>query len=141
MKALDSLRKIIREEVERAIRKELPLILKEHAKPVQSVDYKSSLKESMAKPPSTLNTQKAQKPKFDKSNPFSFFLNETVDHMNTKDLSALGVQGVQEEPVKVGSVDEMLSSTRPTSNIEAVEIDVVPDFSSVMESMKSKGLI
>lgn len=141
MKAIDSLRKIIREEVEKAIRKELPLILKENLRPSAPVDYKNSLQESMAKPPSTLNTNRPSKPKFDKSNPFSFFLNETVDHMNTKDLSALGVQGVQEEPVKVGSVDEMLSSTRPTSNIEAVEIDVVPDFSSVMESMKSKGLI
>jgi hypothetical protein len=41
----------------------------------------------------------------------------------------------------VESVDQMLSSTRPAGDINAVKIDVVPDFSGLMKTMKEKGQI
>ena len=41
----------------------------------------------------------------------------------------------------VNSVDQMLASTRPAGDINAVKIDVVPDFSALMNKMKQEGQI
>jgi hypothetical protein len=35
----------------------------------------------------------------------------------------------------------MLANTRPSGDINAVRIDTVPDFSGLMQTMKSKGQI
>lgn len=154
MSQVNALRKIIREEVTKAIKEVLPQILKENMISSQPMgDYKSSLKESM-KPkgvPSTLN--QARKPlsqavKFDKTNPFASLLNETVNDMDHKDMSMLGntnsmnaFEMTQPDHVSSGTVNDMLSSARPSSNLELVEIDTVPDFTGMMESLKSKGLL
>jgi hypothetical protein len=45
-------------------------------------------------------------------------------------------------PAKVvESVDQMLASARPSSDVAHVQIDVVPDFSALMSTMKEKGQI
>jgi hypothetical protein len=153
MSQVNALRKIIREEVTKAIKEVLPQILKEHSVPSQNkANFKSTLKESMtSKVPSTLN--EPRKPinktvKFDKSNPFASMLNETVSDMSDRDVNSLGNTGTmsamdvyQPEVVNSGTVTDMLSSARPSSNLELVEIDTVPDFSGMMESLKSKGLL
>ena len=47
----------------------------------------------------------------------------------------------QPEEISTGTVTDMLSSARPSSAHELVEIDTVPDFSELMESMKRKGVL
>ena len=41
----------------------------------------------------------------------------------------------------VESVDQMLASARPSSDVAHVQIDSVPDFSALMSTMKEKGQI
>ncbi len=53
---------------------------------------------------------------------------------------AQGFGGIQ-EPTVVNNVDQMLASTRPAGDINSVRINVVPDFSNLMKTMKEKGQI
>ena len=53
--------------------------------------------------------------------------------------SMMGQYGGTSEPVVVESVDQMLANTRPSGDINAVKIDVVPDFSALMSKMKQDG--
>jgi hypothetical protein len=46
----------------------------------------------------------------------------------------------QATPV-VDSVESMLASTTPTSDINAVQINAVPDFSAIMGKFKENGKI
>jgi len=139
MSSLDTLRKIIREEVTRAIKQELPKILKESS--VSDKDYKNSIREQVQKSvfPMTLN-EEAVKPKvnFSKSNPLGQLLNETAITMTSDDVHSFGNtnSGLPiQNNVKVGSVDSMLNSAVKSSNLEMVQIDTVPDFSQFMKKM------
>ena len=145
----EALRKLIREELRAVLKEELPKLLKENAKPVM-VDPKKSLQEQVkSKIPGTLNTQ-ASKPqiKFSNHNPMAAFLNDTAKTMLNEDFSmttqdvhpALGFQPNPNQ-VKVGSVQGMLGSARPSSNIDAVQINEVPDFSALMGKLKAQGQI
>jgi hypothetical protein len=49
--------------------------------------------------------------------------------------------GFGSEPVVVNSVSEMFANTRPASDINAVRIDTVPDFTALMSKMKQEGQI
>ena len=153
MSKVSALRKLIREEIKAALREELPTILKEHFnRAPQGSDYKKSLQESVkSKIPGTLNTR-ASNPissvKFDKSNPLSSFLNETAASMIQKDFQYLGsaedknpTEFSQPEYVQTGTVSDMLQSATPSSALELVEIDTVPDFTGLMEKLESKGVI
>ena len=139
MSSLDTLRKIIREEVIRAIKQELPKILKENN--VSEKDYKNNIREQVQKSvfPMTLN-EDVVKPKvnFSKSNPLGQLLNETAIAMTSDDVHAFGNTNgglPVQNTVKVGSVDSMLNSAVKSSNIEMVQIDTVPDFSQFMKKM------
>jgi hypothetical protein len=83
---------------------------------------------------------------FTNNNILNEILNETatsgdwhsVANMNSS--MARGFSGPVDVPV-VNSVDQMLASTRPAGDINAVKIDVVPDFSALMNKMKQDGKI
>jgi len=147
MAQIDALRKLIREELRAVIKEELPKILKEVQAPAIK-DPKKALQEQVkAKIPGTLNSQ-ASRPqiKFDTSNPMAAFLNDTAKSMLQEDFSMTSADvnpslGFQPKEVKVGSVEGMLGSSRPSSNFDMVQINEVPDFSGLMNKLKEKGQI
>lgn len=140
MGQLEALRKIIREEVRAVFQEELAGILKEAI--ITNRDSKV-INESVAtkKPaiPNTLNTkpttQKLVPPVLNPGNPLNSILAETAKAMSPEDFGNLnGVEPVKDAPV-VESVDQMFSSARKSSNLEAIEINAVPDFSHMMSKM------
>jgi len=151
---VDLLRKLIKEEVVKAIRQEMPSIIKEIA---SSNVEKPVIKESIATKksvPLTLNTQPVRpKPNF-AGNPLANMLNETamamgdMDDMsfNTSDIGpdSIGIDPTsffQPKQVAVGDVNGMLATARPSSDISMVQINEVPDFSDLMSKLKAKGAI
>lgn len=147
MGQIDQLRKLIREELKAVIKEELPKLLKEYSKPA-IVDPKKSLQEEVkSKVPGTLNTQTSRPQiKFSGNNPMAAFLNDTAKSMLNEDFSMTSGDvhpgmAFQPKEVKVGSVEGMLGSARPSSNIDAVQINEVPDFSALMGKLKSQGQI
>ena len=142
MSSIDTLRKIIREEVTKVIRQELPKLLKEGTAPDK--DYKKSIQEQVQKSvfPLTLNEEPIKpKVQFAKSNPLGQLLNETAISMTSDDVHAFANsttstgQLMGPSNIKVGSVDSMLNSAVKSSNLEMVQIDTVPDFSQFMKKM------
>ena len=151
---VDLLRKLIREEVAKAIRQEMPAILQE----IQtSSTTKQVIKES--KPvkkaiPGTLNTQPVRpKPNF-AGNPLANMLNETAMAMGDMDdmsftsgdigPDSIGIDPTsffQPKQVAVGDINGMLATARPSSDISMVQINEVPDFSDLMSKLKAKGAI
>jgi hypothetical protein len=149
MAKIDLLRRIIREEVEAALRKELPKIIKESLD-TKPISYKSTIENSVKSkvPPLTLNAKRTsliENVKFNSSNPFASMLNDTISSMTPRDVNSINHNGdstfYQSEEVETGTVNDMLSSARPSSAHELVEIDTVPDFTELMESMKRKGVL
>jgi hypothetical protein len=151
---VDLLRKLIKEEVVKAIRQEMPSIIKEIASSnVEKPVIKESKQPKMAIP-GTLNTQPARpKPNFS-GNPLANMLNETamtmsdMDDMsyNTSDIGpdSIGIDPTsffQPKQVAVGDVNGMLATARPSSDISMVQINEVPDFSDLMSKLKAKGAI
>jgi len=141
------LRKVIREEVQAVVREELGILLEApDPKPVVAEAKKTTVKNSMvesikpAKP-----TQPLKSTAFTSNNVLNEILNQTaqsgewrsIADMNSGDVMGFGGA----EPVVVDSVDAMLANTRPAGDINAVRIDTVPDFSGLMQTMKSKGQI
>lgn len=157
MAKVDLLRKLIREEVVKAIRQEMPSIIKEIASSnVEKPVIKESIKAKKA-PPLTLNERVAKpKPNFAPSNPLAGILNETAVNMaqgddefisyNTDNLAEnMGMVDpmsmFQPKQVAVGDVNGMLSSARPSSDPSMVQINEVPDFTQLMSKMMAKGVI
>lgn len=147
MAQIDTLRRLIREELKAVIREELPKILSEVKSPM--IDPKKSLQEQVkSKIPGTLNTASSiRKPiKFAGNNPMAMFLNDTAKNMLNEDFSmttenvhpAMAFQPKQD---KVGDVNSMLSTARPSSNLATVQINEVPDFTGLMSRLKEKGAI
>jgi len=147
MAQIDALKKLIREELRAVLREELPKLLKEVQAPAVKSAQKSLQEQVKAKIPGTLNTQ-ASRPqiKFDTSNPMAAFLNDTAKSMLQEDFSMTSADvhpalAFQPNQVKVGSVEGMLGSAKPSSNINAVQINEVPDFSALMGKLKQQGQI
>ena len=146
MGQVDQLRKLIREELRAVLNEELPKLLSEVKKtPIQ--DPKKSLQEQVkSKIPGTLNNQAPKPIKFAPNHPMSAFLNDTAQSMLNEDFSmtsgdVLPGMAFQPKDVKVGSVSGMLGTARPSSNIDAVQINEVPDFSGLMNKLKERGEI
>lgn len=147
MASVDLLRKLIREEVVKALRQELPGLIQE-IKSSPIVDTKKVLHEQVkSKIPGTLNTSQAKKPiVFTSNNPMAALLNDTAKSMLHEDFSMTTDQvhpslAFQPKHDKVGTVDSMLGSARKSSNVDAVQINEVPDFSALMNRLKEKGQI
>ena len=154
-KAADVLRKIIREEIEKALDKKMPIILKE-LKIIPQTSIKKPLTESLKQKiniPGTLNTKPFNPVKninFGGNNPMMNLLQETAQTMQAEDFHAMGASDVdsmpgnyfQPEEAEVGSsINEMLSTARGSSQLEMVQINTVPDFTELMGKLKAKGAI
>jgi hypothetical protein len=156
MGKLDALRKLIREELRAVIKEELPKILNE-GKRSPATSYKNSILESRGKEsniPGTLNVErKPVVPKFAKDNPMAAFLNDTANSLvnsqelqyfdsSEKDGYALMNEVSENREVGVApNVSSMLASSRPSSAVEMVQINEVPDFTGLMSKLMSKGVI
>ena len=151
---VDLLRRLIREEVAKAIRQEMPTILKESQSSSAPKEVIKESKRPKMAIPGTLNTQSVRpKPNF-AGNPLANMLNETamtmgdMDDMsfNTSDIGpdSIGIDPTsffQPKQVAVGDVNGMLATARPSSDISMVQINEVPDFSALMSKLKAKGAI
>jgi len=144
MAQVDLLRKLIREELRAVIKEELPKILSEAKAPI--ADPKKALQEQVkAKIPGTLSTSRPKPAQFSGS-PMAAFLNDTAKSMISEDFSmttdnlhpAMAFQPKQD---KVGNVNSMLTTARPSSNLATVQINEVPDFTGLMTKLKEKGVI
>jgi len=141
------LRKVIREEVQAVVREELGILLEAPApKPVVAEANKTTVKNSMVESIKPAKPTQPSKPMaFTQNNILNEILNETAQSGEWRSIAemksgdAMGFGGVQ--PVVVDSVDQMLANTRPAGDINAVRIDVVPDFTGLMAKMKQDGKI
>lgn len=142
MAKLDALRKIIREEVRAVFQQELAGILKEAVmanKPQQPVSEAVKPKASV---PGTLNRQapKLVPPVLGPNNPLNNLLAETAISMSPKDFEGLGGISMTSADVPVvDSMGDMFASARPSSNLDAIEINAVPDFTALMAKMQANG--
>lgn len=148
---VETFRKLIREEVKRALREELPSLLTEInetpkvvAKPGRAL---SGLFEGM--------DQKLKQPVIESTgNPMLDLINETKMSMvaGGDDWKSIGnfdsnnVNSYRSEMMSafggapaVESVDQMMATARPSSDINQVQINAVPDFSKMMGALKEKG--
>lgn len=147
MAQIDQLRKLIREELRAVLKEELPKLLSEN-KQISAVSPSKALQEEVKKKiPGTLNTvQSRPQIKFAGNNPMADFLNDTAKSMISEDFSMTSADvhpamAFQPNQVSVGSVGGMLGTARPSSNINAVQINEVPDFSALMGKLKERGEI
>jgi len=165
--SLAKLRILIREEVKNAIREEMPVLIMEAlAKQNRLLESKNkpginpiqeTFKPKKATIPGTLNTkpfnpakqfQQAQKP-FAGKDPMSQLLNETASSMVHEDTLAFSTADVDIDPMSfmsnpdapVGDVNDMLAASRPSSNIEMVQVNAVPDFTELMSKLRAKGVM
>ena len=152
---VETFRKLIREEVKRALREELPSLLTEInetprgvAKPGRAF---SGLFEEM--------DQKIKQPVIESTgNPMLDLINETKMSMlaegSGEDWKSIGnfdsnnVNSYRAEMMSafggaptVQSVDQMVQTARPAQSVEQVQINAVPDFSKMMGALKQKGKI
>lgn len=138
------LRQIIREELTKVLRDELPKLLSESTKKVMPQQKRPD------QPPMTLNSSpmvRFEDVKFKQSsNPLASLLNETAKdminedtamHFSTNDVGAgmHPAMAFQPREVATGGVSDMLSTAKASSNVDAVQINVVPDYSAMMEKM------
>ena len=151
---VDLLRRLIREEVAKAIRQEMPTILKESQSSSAPKEVIKESKRQKTAIPGTLNTQPVRpKPNFS-GNPLANMLNETAMTMGDMDdmsftsgdigPDSIGIDPTsffQPKQVAVGDVNGMLATARPSSDISMVQINEVPDFSDLMSKLKAKGAI
>ena len=146
MSQVNALRKLIREELTAVLKQELPKLLNE-AQKLPVIDQKKALQEQVkAKIPGTLNTSIPKPIKFAPNHPLSAFLNDTAQNMLNENFSMTSDDvhpglGFQPKEAKVGSVEGMLGTARPSSNIDAVQINEVPDFSALIGKLKEQGQI
>ena len=160
---LDAFRKVIREEVKKVFQEEMRDILLEAVKSASKpnlTENKSTTKpyskvESTYKPTFSDIIAEERKPIPSTGNPMLDILNETAQAGEWRTLNggefnasqavgwaggAPGMIGGSNTPV-VATVDEMIKSQGPVRDINDVSIDVVPDFSKLMGTLKEKGSI
>jgi len=160
---LDAFRKVIREEVKKAIQEEMRDILLEAVKAASKpnlTENKSpqpySKVESTYKPSFSEIISEERKPIPSTGNPMLDILNETAQAGEWRTLNggefnasqavgwaggAPNMMGGENNVPVVATVDEMIKSQGPVRDINDVRIDVVPDFSKIMGALKEKGSI
>lgn len=139
MANLDALRRIIREEVRTVFQQELAGILKEAImapKGSQTI-VESSRPVAKSTVPATINrsTPRPIAPVLSPGNPLNSLLAETAQAMSMDEFGDLNGQGVEREVPIVESVGDMFANSRGSSNLEAIQINAVPDFSHMMAKM------
>lgn len=154
MASVDLLRKLIREEVRAVFQEELAGILKEAV--MEKRQLKTPTEEEKPKKPTipgTLNTRPAipvVPPNLGPSNPLNSLLAETARNMTAEDYNSIsynsthaqGFGGMQpaETPV-VTTISDMVTTARASSNLDAIQINAVPDFTNLMNKMRANGEI
>ena len=140
MANLDSLRKIIREEVKAVFQEELAGILKEAI--IANRGGAQTITEAarpIGKPvvPATMNRSvpKPIAPVLSPGNPLNSLLQETAQAMTMDDFSGFGGEAVERDVPVVESVNDMFASAKGRSSVEAIQINAVPDFSAMMAKM------
>lgn len=141
MAKLDAFRKLIREEVKAVFQEELATILKEAI--VANKQSAPIVEHKKPAIPGTLNNRASFRPPsapvLSAGNPLNEMLQQTANSMIPQDYQYLNGEMVQNEPVIVESVQDMFANTRPSSNLEAIEINAVPDFTQLMSKLKANG--
>ena len=150
----DLLRKLIREEVRAVFQEELAGILKEaiiaNRQPI--IETKTSGKPTI---PGTLNTQLVRRmapPVLSPNNPLNSLLAETANAMSGDDMESFsfdssmaqgygGMGMIREDAPVVDSMGEMFANSRPSTNLDAIQINAVPDFTALMAKMQQNGEI
>ena len=139
MANLDALRKIIREEVRAVFQQELAGILKEAIMAPKGSQTITESSRSIAKPPvpATMNRSVPRPiaPVLSPGNPLNSLLAETAQSMTMDEFGDLNGQGVERDIPIVESVGDMFANSRGSSNLEAIQINAVPDFSHMMAKM------
>ena len=150
----DLLRKLIREEVRAVFQEELAGILKEaiiaNRQPI--IETKTSGKPTI---PGTLNTHPVRRmapPVLSPNNPLNSLLAETANAMSGDDMESFsfdssmaqgygGMGMVREDAPVVDSMGEMFANSKPSTNLDAIQINAVPDFTALMAKMQQNGEI
>lgn len=137
MAKLDALRKIIREEVRAVFQEELAGILKEAVIVNRAQQPITEVVKPVSTIPGTLNRQapKLTPPMLAGNNPLNSILAETAMSMSPEDFGVLSDTAAVKDVPRVESVDQMFASARKSSNLEAIEINAVPDFSHMISKM------
>jgi hypothetical protein len=68
-------------------------------------------------------------------NPLNSLLAETAQSMTMDEFGDLSGQGVERDVPIVESVGDMFANSRGSSNLEAIQINAVPDFTHMMAKM------
>ena len=142
MGKLDALRKIIREEVRAVFQEELAGILKEAVMANRSQQSITEAVKPKSAVPATLNRQapKLVPPVLAGNNPLNNLLAETAMAMTPKDFEGIGNISMTSNDVPVvDTMGDMFASARKSSNLDAIEINAVPDFTGIMAKMKANG--
>jgi hypothetical protein len=154
MANVDLLRKLIREEVRAVFQEELAGILKEAVMEKRSVKTITEV-EKLKKPtvPGTLNSQPfrpVMAPNLGAGNPLNSLLAETAQAMSAEEYSGFNYDstdaqgfgyGQQREVAVVDSVGGMFASARGSSNLDAIQINAVPDYTGLMSKLRANGEI
>lgn len=139
MANLDLLRKLIREEVTAVFQQELAGILKEAiiANRGQQTITESTRPVSKPAVPATMNRSvpRPVAPVLSPGNPLNSLLAETAQSMTMDEFGDLNGQGVERDVPIVESVGDMFANSRASSNLDAIQINAVPDFSHMMAKM------
>jgi len=142
MAKLDALRKIIREEVRAVFQEELAGILKEAVIANRSQRPINEVVKPKSTVPGTLNQQapKLVPPMLAGNNPLNSLLAETAMSMTPKDFEGIGgISATSADVAVVDSMEDMFASARKSSNLDAIEINAVPDFTAIMAKMQANG--
>lgn len=139
MEKLNTLRKIIREEVRAVFQEELAGILKEAIISNKGSQHIVESARPIGKPvvPATMNRSVPRPiaPVLSPGNPLNSLLAETAQAMTMDEFGDLSGQGVERDVPIVESVGDMFANSRGSSNLEAIQINAVPDFSAAMAKM------
>jgi hypothetical protein len=139
MANLDAFRKLIREEVKAVFQEELAGILKEAiiANRGQQTIVESTRPTAKPAVPTTMNRSVPRPiaPVLSPGNPLNSLLAETAQSMTMDEFGDLNGQGVERDVPIVESVGDMFANSRGSSNLEAIQINAVPDFSHMMAKM------
>lgn len=142
MAKLDLLRKLIREEVRAVFQEELAGILKEAITANRNPVITEATQPKLQQIPGTLNRAQPRvvAPNLGANNPLNSLLAETAQSMTDNDVESYGgVEGVERDIPIVESVNGMFAAARPSSNLDAIQINAVPDFTGLMAKMKANG--
>ena len=141
MAKLDLLRKLIREEVRGVFQEELAGILKEAIIANKGQQTITESARPVKQAPATLNRQvpRPVAPVLSPGNPLNNLLAETAMSMTQDEFGDFSGNLVEKDTPIVESVGDMFANARGSSNLDAIQINAVPDFTQLMAKMKANG--